>query len=773
MAHTPHRTPAALDDRPVSALRVLAVAALLALVATLTPVVAGAFQTTQVSAQHTDEIRRLYRAFFDREPDTGGFATWTGQRARGVALPAIADSFGRSSEFNNHYGHMNDEEFVTAVYRRALQREPDPKGHSDWTARMAGGMSRGRVVYNFAQSSEFRRKFDAQTAPSTTAPPTTTAPTTTAPPPTTAPSTTVPPTTSPPPTAPAPPPDTSGPSSASAGTTVGSTQYPVPGGAIVVAPSGSDNASGSTSAPVRTLGRAIQLAPNGGTIVLRAGSYHESVNIPANKRLTIQSWPGEAVWLDGSVEVGNWVRDGNHWRRDGWNHRFDSSPTYTRGAADNTAEHWGFVNQNHPMAAHPDQVWIDGAAQRQVASRSQVGAGSFYYDESNNRLFVGSDPNGRAVRASTLQRAVRIQSNGTVIRGIGVRHYAPSVPDLGAVLLDRSDNVVLEHLAVTDSATTGISVVAANATLRNVHVARSGMLGIHGNHADNVVLDRVLTENNNLERFNTAPVSGGAKFTRLRGFTARDSIFRGNHGPGLWLDESVYDMTIVGNEMRDNQRHGISLELSARAVVADNIISNSGGFGIKINNTADVEVWNNTFVGNGRSINLVQDNRRPGSDAGRDPRRPFPDPTMTWVNQGAVFSNNVVANQRSTGNSTGNCLICVEDYSTNANRRSAEQMGVVTNGNVYNRPSGSSPSWIVVWSRGPGNPAVFSSLNSLRSDTGQETNGHHIDGPAVVNNQGAPTAAMPSVSSAVPLPANISSLIGVPTGTRQLGAWTR
>ena len=62
-------------------------------------------------------------------------------------------------------------------------------------------------------------------------------------------------------------------------------------------------------------------------------------------------------------------------------------------------------------------------------------------------------------------------------------------------------------------------------------------------------------------------------------------------------------MTIVGNEMRNNSNHGVSLEISAKALFANNIVTNNGGFGIKINNTSNVSVWNNTFVGNDRSIN--------------------------------------------------------------------------------------------------------------------------------------------------------------------------
>ena len=195
---------------------------------------------------------------------------------------------------------------------------------------------------------------------------------TTAPPPST---TLPPPTTTVPPPPPAPTPPSGDRASASAGTTVGSTAYPVPASAIVVSPSGSNTAAGTAAAPYQTIANAIAKAPSGATIVVRAGTYHESLVTPSTKQLTIQSWPNEAVWLDGSKPLSGWVADGTAWRFDGWTTEFDASPTYTRGAPDGSTEDWTFVNPAHPMAAHPDQVWIGDVALRQVGSRAEVKAG--------------------------------------------------------------------------------------------------------------------------------------------------------------------------------------------------------------------------------------------------------------------------------------------------------------------------------------------------------------------------------------------------------------
>jgi len=342
----------------------------------------------------------------------------------------------------------------------------------------------------------------------------------------------------------------------------------------------------------------------------------------------------------------------------------------------------------------------------------------------------------------------------------------------GSAQENRSDirvvvNMVQLNVAVTDNATTGLHVgsgTTGGVVLRNVYAARNGMLGISATYADRLLMEKVVSENNNTEHFNKSPVSGGAKITRSRVVVVRDSMFRGNDGPGLWMDESDYDMTITGNEMRNNSGHGASLEISAKALFADNIVTNNGGFGVKINNTSNVSAWNNTFVGNDRSLNLVQDARRPTSatTAGRDPRQPFPDPTMTWLIGPAVFSNNVVASQRS-----GNCMVCVEDYTR---QRSAAQIGVRANGDLYNRPNSSTPTNLVVWSRGASDPATYASLSTFKAATGQEAAGQQLTGTGLVDGDGQLLTAL-STSAVPPLPASVAAAIGFPAGSRHVGAF--
>ncbi|MEV5575712.1 right-handed parallel beta-helix repeat-containing protein [Spirillospora sp. NPDC052269] len=525
---------------------------------------------------------------------------------------------------------------------------------------------------------------------------------------------------------------------------VGRTSYRIPRGAVIVAPSGSDAAAGSASAPLRTLAAAITRAPEGGTIVLRHGVYHESVTVPEGRRLIIQAHPGEAVWLDGSSRITSWKRSGSVWAAGGWTYRFDDSPSYTKGAADGTNPAFKFLDPAYPMASHPEQIWVNGVAQQQVASAGQVRPGTFFVDLRGRRLLLGSDPSGREVRASTLQEAVTLQGAGSVLRGIGVRRYATSIPQLGTVKV-LGANVTVENLTVTDSASTGLSVDAPHARLSGITSLRSGMLGMHANYADDLRMENVLAKGNNTEHFRPAPVSGGIKITRSRKVAVAGGVVSDNRGKGLWFDESVQNITVTGLRVVRNSDHGLVLELCAQAVIADNVVGDNGEDGLKINDTSAVRVWNNTLTRNGRDLHLIQDHRAddptaPAHATGSDPRH-APDPAMTWRIGQITIANNLVA----LGRDATPCLLCVEDTT---HQRAASQIGLTVNGNAYSRRDASHPRALVVWPTGKGDPKSFDDKAAFRDATGQERS-----------------------KTPLPLPADIAKLLKKPTGTAHQGAW--
>ena len=59
--------------------------------------------------------------------------------------------------------------------------------------------------------------------------------------------------------------------------------------------------------------------------------------------------------------------------------------------------------------------------------------GTFFADRAADRIYLGTDPTGHEVRTSALQTAITINSAGSVLRGVGVRRYATSLPLMGTV----------------------------------------------------------------------------------------------------------------------------------------------------------------------------------------------------------------------------------------------------------------------------------------------------------------------------------------------------
>lgn len=535
------------------------------------------------------------------------------------------------------------------------------------------------------------------------------------------------------------------------GTELGSTAFPVPPDALFVdARSGYDGAPGTRERPLRSVRTAVERAGTGGTVVLREGVYHESVVVPPSKTLAIQAHPGETVWFDGSVVVRGWDRTGDRWVARGWTAEFGSE---IDGVADNP----DYVDPAFPLAARSDQLFLDGTALTQVASPADVVPGTFAVDRAADALVIADDPSGREVRASDLERAIFVRSPGSTLQGFGVRRYATPVAVGGAVKFENRRSTARD-LVIVDNAAIGLSINNDDGLVERVTVQRSGMLGIGSNAGYGLVIRGSLVTGNNAEHFRAAPVSGGIKITRARGVTVADNDVSRNSGSGIWLDESVYDATVVHNVATDNEYTGIQVELCAEVVVADNVLTGQRA-GLNVFGSSGVRVWNNAFGGNSRyGIRIQQDERRQAVDgfAGRDPRQPVPDPTMTWVVDDVTVADNVFGPARGFH-------VWALDIDTGI---PADDMGITVDGNVFSAPDGSRDAVLVGWGRG-GDRTVD------RYATPQEFAA--ATDPGRRNAFAAPGTGPDRVSAdaarsvARPLPEDVARAVGRPAGTRTIG----
>lgn len=128
-----------------------------------TPSAAQDIPTSDCPAM-TDSIRRLYRGYFNREPDTEEFNRWTtGYRTGGFSLEQIAEALAATEEFRDRYGATSDERFVELVYRNTLRTEPDPTRRQHWVDTLAAGALRGSVMVAVSESEDFVERTNTAT----------------------------------------------------------------------------------------------------------------------------------------------------------------------------------------------------------------------------------------------------------------------------------------------------------------------------------------------------------------------------------------------------------------------------------------------------------------------------------------------------------------------------------------------------------------------------------------------------------------------------------
>ncbi len=528
---------------------------------------------------------------------------------------------------------------------------------------------------------------------------------------------------------------------------VGTARYPVPSGAIYVAAKGDSSGSGTAASPYGSLATAFRKATDGATIVLRGGSYHESVELPFHKKLVVQNYPGEAAWLDGASTMTGWTQSGSTWSVP-WGFNFAHTVGLSAGV-DQTS--W-WVNPAYPMAGYPEQVWIDGTPLTQVGSASAVTARTFYVDPKAKKLIIGTNPSGKQVEASTLQKAMVVHGTGSTLRGFGIKRYATTMNQLGALSLE-VNNLTVENVVVRDNATIGIFAWGHNLAMNRVTVTRSGVLGVVLSRLDGATVNQSDISYNNSEYFNEAPVAGGLKTSGVKNITVNKSLFQGNYkSNGLWFDESTQQIKVAGTTFVDNGADGIEVEISDTVKIVDNHFLNNGWAGVRLFNTSHAEVWNNTIVGNKRwSIRILQDERR-----GKAP--------VTMFNEAINFRNNVVSFANAS------CPILVHDLTQ---KYTGAQLGINLNANAYHRAGASAPSDFTCWANGGSGLLSIKSLASFQSTTGLDKQSKELTGAAIVNSANQLTSAASSSLSSVPVAvtdSTIAGMLGVSSGWKGLGA---
>lgn len=549
------------------------------------------------------------------------------------------------------------------------------------------------------------------------------------------------------------------------------TEYPIPedGSAYFVATNGNNNWSGKlaepnaegTDGPLAGIARAVAVAPVGSTIVLRAGTYPTN-SVVLTKKLTLQPYPHEQVWLTGSLVIpaSEWVSDGAAWRKDNWTYEFPriSVQGIYGGACP------ACLDTAYPEADYRDQIFINGEPRKQVLRREDVVAGTFYVDNAADQIFIGDDPAGKTVEATAYRIGLALSrtspsSADSIVRGLGFKHYAE------IALYVESPRVTLENNTSVWNAVSGFNL-NGNASGDDAQVigntfSYNGRKGIGGGGADRLVLEGNAFDFNNTEFFRTAWDAAGAKFTRADDAIFRRNSFVYNNATGLWLDISITDAIMVHNIARNNRSIGLFFEISSRAIIASNLAIGNGN-GIQISGSSAAKIYNNTLVNNSENIQ-VKDTTRVNTNqaeiaAGVD-----------WETRDNIIKNNIFANARSS-----DAMLNIFDFpcgSVGPPCNDTEMLIAELDFNAYYRTNTARPPNLLRWKPiGISSDQRFTTLSAFRAATSFEQNGTELSGsldPFFVN-EAVGDYRLRDDSSAKgtgePLPEDVAAAIGVPAG---------
>ncbi|CAL8968595.1 hypothetical protein PROP_00329 [Propionicimonas sp. T2.31MG-18] len=529
--------------------------------------------------------------------------------------------------------------------------------------------------------------------------------------------------------------------------------YAAPAGALYVATNGSDTNAGTLAAPFKTLYKAMTTVKAGGTVVVRGGVYRQGASAtsgyniggtyyftPVPSGVTIQNYPGETVWFDGTEPVTSWTKVSSTDYKVSW-----STPDlcaqkyYTRAPSNQAAD--GPCSYSDALGAgaslgDPQMVFRNGTQLTQAASLSAMTANSFYYDWANKVMHIGFDPAGNSVELTKYAQGMALyKPTNFALKGIGFRRYASNQirnATASAVLVNGGSNVLFENSAFVENAGAGVQAwQTTNLTFRRSVLSSNGANGLNydGNWSarstvptDNVTIEYSRLDGNNADAYGVncswACGAAAAKLTGTYGMTVRYSSLSNNGGQrasGFWCDLGCKNLTMYGNVVKGNARHGLVYEISDKAIVASNLFVDNGwnspayggGYGMYLG-SAHVRVYNNTMVNNRAAIGVYDDARQATTNTGGFAAARIGPDTV-----GTEIVNNII-----TGGSSDNgrhVMISGGDLKYAGNTTATQAMSVMSNNSYYQAPTGDSKYW-TSWNEKVGaTTEVYSSVAAFQT----------------------------------------------------------
>jgi parallel beta-helix repeat protein len=358
--------------------------------------------------------------------------------------------------------------------------------------------------------------------------------------------------------------------------------------------------------PGMNIQAAVNDAPAGSTFLLSAGVYRMQSIVPKNGDIFIGQ--GSSTVFNGSIiltftEV-------------------SSSPALWVAPATPTGPAYGQCGASTPMCGYPQDLFIDNVLQQPAASLDGLQTGSWYFDQTNNLIYLPFNPTGHTVELSDASMAFYGVATGVQISNLVVEKYANHAQQGAIGDAKEGTQWTVNQVEVRWTHGAGVEL-GPNSTLTNSFIHHNGQLGIALGGLNCQATGNEISWNN-YAGFLTSWEAGGSKFWATTNLVVNSNYVHDNNGPGLWTDFNNVNTTYENNIVTNNLNEGIKHEISFAATIRNNTVRGNGNTAtvwawnaqIELQNSSNSEISGNTVevpVGGGNGIAVINQNRGSGA----------------------------------------------------------------------------------------------------------------------------------------------------------------
>ena len=389
----------------------------------------------------------------------------------------------------------------------------------------------------------------------------------------------------------------------------------VPGTVYYVSPDGDAAADGLTLENPTTIYEAFKKVVTGDAIIMRGGLYRAG-DITFNQGITIQPYMDEKPVMNGTMVVDSWEKVSDTlWVTD-WDRLFPDVPM-------DWWNRWANERSTPLHRFNGDVVFIDGQFLESAGSTEEVDEGTFYVDYEGKKIYIGVNPEGRFVEITAFRKAIyrtlatengkEPDKRGPVIKGITFTQYADTMVHIGGseLAIDQHGRDIVgttfENCTFSTCFKIGMFAISDSLVMRNCNVVNTNTEGIYVVASADVLLERNIIENNNIEKWTGYYPSAVKIFNQSHNAVFRDNLVKNQpNSNGVWWDVGNHDGVFVNNHCEDIAQSALFFEISEGLTAAGNTFINCDQALFALN-AKDVKLYNNTLI-NSRA-NFRRDSR--------------------------------------------------------------------------------------------------------------------------------------------------------------------